>query len=91
MNINPQVITGSWRYGVALQWHTLSSVSRSDGGFDTTRSEIGEALYQLKYQFDRSKIEPIAEVAAQQIMSLRVLQYLKAMVAVPPSNLDRPF
>lgn len=91
MNINPQVIIGSWRYGVALHWHTLSSVPRSDGGFDTTRSEIGEALYQLKYQFDRSKIEPIAEVAAQQIMSWRVFQYLKAIVAVPPSNLDRPF
>ena len=91
LTINPRVINGSWRYGVALDWHTLSSVHRSDGGFDTTRSEIGEALYQLKYQFDRSKIEPIAEVAAQQIISWRVFRYLKAIIAIPPSKLDRPF
>lgn len=91
MNINPRVINGSWRYGVALDWHTLSSAPRSDGGFHTTRSEIGEALYQLKYQFDRSKIEPIAEVAAQQLISWRVFRYLKAIIAIPPSKLDRPF
>ncbi len=91
MNINSRIINGSWRYGIALDSHTLSSVPRSEGGFDTTRSEIGEALYQLKYQFDRSKIEPIAEVAAQHIMSWRVFRYLKAIIAIPPSNLDRPF
>jgi hypothetical protein len=30
-----------------------------------------------------NKIEPIAEVAAQQIMSWRVFRYLKAIIAVP--------
>jgi len=91
MNINPRVIKGSWRYGVALDLHTLSSIPLSDRGFDTKRSEIGEALYQLKYKFDRSKIEPIAEVASEQILKWRVFRYLKAIIPIPPSNLDRPF
>lgn len=91
VKINPRVIRGSWRYGWALDWHTLSSIPLGDGNFDTTRSEIGEALYQLKYQFDRSKIEPIAEVSAHYIQNLRVFPYLKAIIAVPPSNLNRPF
>jgi len=26
MNINPQIINGSWRYGIALDWHTVSSI-----------------------------------------------------------------
>lgn len=91
VRINPRVINGSWRYGWALDLHTLSSVPRGDGEFDTTRSELGEALYQLKYRFDRSKIDPIAEVAAHYIQNLRIFRYLKAIVAVPPSNLNRPF
>ncbi|PLS67506.1 MAG: hypothetical protein CV045_13225 [Cyanobacteria bacterium M5B4] len=91
MNVNPRVINGSWRYGEALDLHTLSSTPRSDGSFDTVRSEIGEALYQLKYQFDASKIEPIAEAAAQRIKLWRVFQYLEAIIAIPPSKLDRPF
>lgn len=91
LKIHPKIIKGAWRYGEALDLHTLSSVPRNDGNFDTTRTEIGEALYQLKYQFDRSKIEPIAEVVAQRIMSWRVFPYLKALIPIPPSKLDRPF
>jgi competence protein ComFC len=91
VKINPKDIRGAWRKGWALDLHTLSSIPRGDGEFDTTRSELGEALYQLKYRFDRSKIEPIAEVAARYIQNLLVFQYLKAIIAVPPSKLDRPF
>ncbi len=92
VNIDPRVINGSWIYGVALDLHTVSSVSRSDGGFDTTRTELGEALYQLKYNFDRSKVEPMAEIAANYIRNnFRVFRYFQSIVAVPPSKLDRPF
>ncbi|MGB7060696.1 MAG: hypothetical protein WBD58_23545 [Geitlerinemataceae cyanobacterium] len=92
MNLNPKVIKGSWLYGVALDLHTQSSVPRSDGGFDTTRTELGEALYQLKYNFDRSKVDPIAEIAANYIRShFRVFRYFQGIIAVPPSKLDRPF
>jgi competence protein ComFC len=91
MNIHPSGIYGSCWSGVALDWHTLSSVPRSDGGFDTKRSELGEALYQLKYRLDRSQIEPIATVAAEYIKKSKIYTDLSAIIAVPPSNLDRPF
>lgn len=91
MKINSRPIRGSWNAGWALDWHTLSSRPRGDGTFDTTRSELGEALYQLKYHFDREKLKPIAEVAADFIKNLRVFPYLKALIPIPPSNLNRPF
>ncbi|RMD68973.1 MAG: ComF family protein [Cyanobacteria bacterium J149] len=90
MKLNPTGIYGSCWSGVALDWHTLSSVPRSDGGFDTTRSELGEALYQLKYRLDRSKIEPLATVVAEYIKKSKIYTDLKAIIAVPPSK-DRSF
>ena len=91
MKINPRPIKGSWNAGWALDRHTLASRPRGDGTFDTTRSEIGEALYQLKYHFDRAKIEPIAEAATDFIKNLKVFPYLRALIPVPPSKLNRPF
>ena len=46
-------ITGSWDLGYVLDKHVLSSVYLGDNAyghpqFDTTRSEVGEALYKLK-------------------------------------------
>ncbi|KQR82247.1 ComF family protein [Sphingomonas sp. Leaf343] len=55
MKVNPKAITGNWDKGFALDKHTLSSVYLGDDDnghpqFDTTRTEIGEALFQLKYR-----------------------------------------
>lgn len=59
-------LEGSWNKGFALDKHTLSSVYLGDNEyghpqFDTTRSDVGEALYQLKYRGDWSKVSYIAE------------------------------
>jgi predicted amidophosphoribosyltransferase len=91
MQINGQKLTGSWKAGWALDFHTVSSIPRPDGGFDTQRTEIGELLYQLKYKNDKSKIEPIAEIAAAFIKKRLVFPYLTAIIPVPPSKMDRPF
>ena len=48
-------------------------------------------MYQLKDRLDRSKVEPIAEVAATFLKSRIVLPYLAAIIPVPPSNTNRPF
>lgn len=42
-------LEGPWKGGWALDWHTQSSTLRADGGFDTVRGELGQALYDLKY------------------------------------------
>lgn len=65
MKVQLKKLEGSWDAGYALNKHTLSSefIGYNEFGkpkFDTTRSEPGEALYQLKYQSDWTQVEPLA-------------------------------
>ena len=71
--------------------HTVSCSLRPDGKFDTVRTHLGELVYELKYKFDRSKIEPVAEIAAEYIKGLLVYPYLAAIIPVPPSDTSRPY
>ena len=96
MEIDPKPIYGNWARGWALDRHTLSS--RSGGGervkydrFETMRSELGEALFRLKYQGDRMQVGPIAATVANFIRSRPELADIKAILAVPPSDADRSF
>jgi competence protein ComFC len=96
MEINPKPIYGNWAHGWALDQHTLSS--RSGGGdrskydrFATERSEIGEALYRLKYRQDRQQVAPIARAVAAFIGCRLEFADIRALLAVPPSNMDRAF
>ena len=96
-DINPQEIHGNWRAGWALDVHTLSSRPLPGGGYDTERTEFGELVFQLKYRHDRTKIQPIAEVAANFITEKfavdghLILPYLKAILPIPPSDQNRDF
>ena len=96
-DINPQEIHGNWRAGWALDVHTLSSRPLPGGGYDTERTEFGELVFQLKYQQDRTKIQPIAQVAAKFIEEKFavdghfVLPYITAIIPIPPSDKNRAF
>jgi predicted amidophosphoribosyltransferase len=62
-------LTGIWDLGYALDKHTLSSVflgidDLGNSRFQTQRSEVGEALYQLKYCNSWSHAETLAEALA---------------------------
>ncbi len=66
MEVQVKKLHGSWDLGYALHKHTLSSVYIGDDEFghprfDTSRSEPGEALYQLKYRSDWKQVGPLAE------------------------------
>jgi competence protein ComFC len=96
MNIDPKPITGNWAHGWALDQHTVRSTSGiSDGigipAFATERSEIGEALYKLKYRGDRTQVEPIAQAVAGFVRGRSELEGVKAVLAVPPSDTRRSF
>lgn len=65
MEVQIRKIEGSWDAGYALHKHTLSSVylgvdEWGHDRFDNTRSEPGEALYQLKYKSDWNQVGPLA-------------------------------
>ncbi len=91
MKINPTNISQNFWQGVALDYHTVSSKVNSEGNFETIRTELGEALYQLKYTFDSEKIPLIAQVASEYIRKSRIYHEIQAIIPVPPSNFDRPF
>lgn len=89
MNVNVRQIHGPWSIGYSLDKHTLSSVYVGDNQFghptfETTRSEVGEALYLLKYKSDQSQIDVLARK-----MTDSLGKYFKStsfVVPMPPSK-----
>lgn len=82
-------LEGSWDLGYALHKHTLSSVciGYNEGGypkFDTTRSEPGEALYQLKYKNDWNQVAPLA--AEVRIHLLPLFRKVGLIIPMPAST-----
>jgi predicted amidophosphoribosyltransferase len=89
MKNNIRSIGGNWDRGFALDKHTLHSdyIGDNEYGhpqFDTTRSEIGEALFQLKY---RSKYANV-DLLAKEIVDHLVPKFGKIglVVPMPPSK-----
>ena len=93
LDINPKPIGGSCFAGWAMDLHTLSSIPLDPDHhvFDTKRSEIGEAVYNLKYRDDRSWVSPIASTIAAFVAYREDFAGVKAVLAVPASNLLRAF
>ncbi|KHT41816.1 ComF family protein [Pectobacterium brasiliense] len=74
MKVNLKKIEGNWVLGYALDKHTLSSKflgydEYGHGRWDNTRSEPGEALYQLKYKHDFTQIEALAQTIVNEIVT----------------------
>ncbi|HEX8451363.1 MAG TPA: hypothetical protein VF647_04645 [Longimicrobium sp.] len=89
MDTNPRPITGPWDEGFTLDVHTVSAEYLGDDlnghpQFDTTRSEIGEALFRLKYRGERDASATLANVAAE-FVRLRGFA-VDVVVPVPPSR-----
>lgn len=87
--IHPKRIRGNWAEGFALDDHTLSSefIGHDEYGhpqFDTTRSQIGDLLYKLKYKKDKSVIGDIISTASEFIESRD--WSIDVLVPVPPSR-----
>jgi len=75
MQVQIRKLDGSWDIGYALHKHSLSSIYIGDDEyghprFDTTRSEPGEALYQLKYRGDWEQVKPLAEQVKNSLLPL---------------------
>lgn len=89
MKIEPQSMSGPWKKGYSLAPHTTSSEflghdANGNPKFDTTRSEIGEAIYQIKYRDDRRPIDLLAGEAATFITSKG--WPVDLIVSLPPSR-----
>lgn len=72
MKVSLKEIHGPWDGGWVLDKHTLQSVYLGDdefghARFDTTRTEVGEATFQLKYRSDWSQARPLAQAIAEHV------------------------
>ncbi len=90
MEVSPIRLLGNWRDGWALDQHTVSSEKRPDGGFDNTRTALGEELYRCKYQYEAARLDTLAEVASQFLLARAILPRFAAIVPVPASDPSRP-
>ena len=88
INFTPIKIIGSWEIGYALDIHTINSelAGYNESGQETyvnTRSEIGELLYRLKYNADKTVIHNIIEAIVKFIKNKDAIDII---VPVPPSK-----
>jgi predicted amidophosphoribosyltransferase len=92
MKNNIREIKGNWDRGFVLDKHTLHSEYIGDNQFghpqfETTRSEVGEALYHLKYKGKFDNVDPLA----QEIVRNLVPKFGKIGLVLPmPPSRQRP-
>lgn len=89
MKANVQKIFGKWDIGYSLDKHSISSVFTGNNEyghpmFDTTRTDIGEALYQLKYNSDRNQVNMLAQQVVDSLGSY--FQSASFVIPMPPSK-----
>lgn len=90
MVLHPQGVSGPWKAGIVLDWHTVASqiIGQNEFGypiFDNTRSEIGELLYQFKYRNDQSALQKILN-ASIEYLGDKAKGKFNLIIPVPPSN-----
>lgn len=81
-------IFGNWSKGLAFDLHTVASThlgvdAYGNNKFKNTRSEMGELVYQLKYQNDLSLIPRIVELILENIQGIETFD---AIIPVPSSK-----
>lgn len=89
-NVHSNILLSSNLFsGFALSTHTIKSTLLPTGNFDTERTQIGEQLYQLKYNFNKQMILPLAQSASNAINEL--FNGIDVIIPIPPTNNNRPF
>ena len=80
----PCPLQGSWQVGFALDFHS------SFRGADWNRSAIGQLVYRLKYEEDRSVLPLLVEHTLALFAAQPQMREFDVIVPVPPST-PRPF
>ena len=89
MDVSLRPIEGPWTAGYVLDRTLLASayLGEDPAGqprFATTRTEVGEALFQLKHHGDLSKAEPLARALRSRVLPR--LGPIGFIVPMPPSR-----
>lgn len=84
-------LKGNWKKGFAYDVHTLDSVymgvdEHGHNRWDTTRSDMGELVYQLKYRRDKSVVGKIVDLIERKYKGLETLD---AIIPIPSTKKSR--
>lgn len=111
MKVNIQKIEGSWKLGFVLDKHIdhsefLGTDQFGHDQFDTVRTEVGEAIFQLKYRNDLSQIDVLSSAFVENLGGFfknvglvipmppsknRTVQPLTLLAKAVAKKLDKPF
>lgn len=85
-----QRLKGNWKKGVAYDLHTLRSEylgddERGHPQFNTTRSDMGELVYRLKYNGDQKALPKIVRL----LDAVKGIEKADIIVPVPSSDKSR--
>lgn len=85
-------IEGNWDVGYALDLHVKSSdfLGYDEFGhpqYDTTRTDLGELVYKLKYGHDKTVLDDIISI----IRNSFTFKSIDVIIPVPPSKTSRTF
>jgi predicted amidophosphoribosyltransferase len=93
--LNPAEVQGAWQRGWTLDVHTTASEflgydPHGHPRFSTTRSPLGELVFQLKYRGDEQAADQVARVMADFIAN-KPNALARIMLIVPmPASIKRP-
>lgn len=84
-------LEGNWKSGKAFDLHTVASTHLGTDEFghdrwETTRSEMGELVYQLKYRFDQAAVAKIIAL----LDKISGIEKFDFILPIPATNKTRP-
>jgi predicted amidophosphoribosyltransferase len=84
-------LEGPWEKGYAFDIHSIESVCTGYNAFgyptfDTTRSPMGQCIYELKYGQHLPVIDKIVDLLIKDSMFSRFIKNIDIILPVPPSN-----
>ncbi len=96
MGINPMQIYGNWDEGWVMDKHIIDSIfmGYDDLGherFDNIRSDLGEQIYQLKYQKQKNAIDEIIRLISPFLDNWDKLDEIDLIMPAPPSDKSRRY
>lgn len=85
----PEKVRGPWSRGYALDQHTVSSIPDGAGGFITERTELGQLVYDLKYNQKKANAKKLARVLAEWSRREFDVNRIDGILGIPPSAARR--
>jgi competence protein ComFC len=89
--LNPIKLLGEWNEGYALDHHTIYSeyIGEDEYGraqYDTKRSELGQLLYELKYQGKKDNAQKICRIINPFLKKWGLENKIDYIIPAPSSN-----